>query len=61
MKPIRRILHPSDFSPASRSAYARAVDMSKRGSAELLLMHVLPPVPPLFDQWLNEAGKPPDS
>ena len=42
MKPIRLILHPSDFSPASRPAYARAVDMAKSGNAELLV-HVLAP------------------
>jgi nucleotide-binding universal stress UspA family protein len=48
MKPIRLILHPSDFSRASRPAYARAVDMATSGKAELLLAHVLPPVAPLF-------------
>jgi len=46
-KRIRRILHPSDFSPASRAAFARAVDVAKRHAAELLLMHVLAPVPAL--------------
>lgn len=50
MKPIRLILHPSDFSLASRPVYARAVDMAKKGKAELLLVHVLAPVPPLFGE-----------
>jgi universal stress protein A len=44
---IRRILHPSDFSPASRAAFSRAVDVAKRHAAELLVMHVLAPVPVL--------------
>jgi nucleotide-binding universal stress UspA family protein len=48
MKRIRRILHASDFSPASRPAFARAVAMAKGGGAELLLLHVLAPVAPLF-------------
>jgi universal stress protein A len=55
MKPIRRILHPSDFSPASQSAYARAVDMAKSGKAELLLVHVLAPVAPLFGEGYVSA------
>ena len=46
-KRIRRILHPSDFSPASRAAFLRAVDVAKRRAAELLFMHVLAPVPVL--------------
>lgn len=47
---IRRILHPSDFSPASRAAFARAVDMAKESAAELVLVHVLPLMPPLVSQ-----------
>ena len=44
MKRFRRILHPSDFSPASGPAFARALDMAKLNRAELLLVHVLTPV-----------------
>ena len=44
MKRIRRILHPTDFSPASRAAFARAVDMAKANRAELVVAHVLPPI-----------------
>jgi nucleotide-binding universal stress UspA family protein len=50
MKRIRRILHASDFSPASRPAFARAVDMAKRVGAELLVVHVLAPVVPLIGE-----------
>jgi nucleotide-binding universal stress UspA family protein len=44
MDRIRRVLHPTDFSPASRAAFARAVDMARENRAELLLVHVLSPV-----------------
>jgi nucleotide-binding universal stress UspA family protein len=37
----RRILHPSDFSSASRAAFARAVAMAKAERAQLLLVHVM--------------------
>src|SRR6266542_1100462 len=43
----RRILHPSDFSTASRAAFARAVADAHADRAELLLVHVLPAVMPL--------------
>ena len=46
MSRLRRILHPTDFSPASRAAFKRAVTMAKADRAQLLLVHVLaPPVP----------------
>jgi nucleotide-binding universal stress UspA family protein len=45
---IRRVLHASDFSPASRAAFTRAVDMAKDNRAELLLVHVLTPVMPIM-------------
>lgn len=44
MSRIRRILHPSDFSRASRAAFAHALDMAKSNRAELVVVHVLPPV-----------------
>lgn len=40
----RRILHPSDFSRASRAACAKAVELAKSNRAELLLVHVLGPI-----------------
>jgi len=42
---MRRILHPTDFSPASRGAFTRAVKLAKTDRAELLIAHVLAPVP----------------
>jgi nucleotide-binding universal stress UspA family protein len=47
MLKARRILHPSDFSTASRAAFARAVADARADRAELLLVHVLPAVMPL--------------
>ncbi|MBI3001277.1 MAG: universal stress protein [Deltaproteobacteria bacterium] len=46
---IRRILHPTDFSPASVNALALAVKLAKQHQAELLLVHVLPPPTPIYD------------
>jgi len=43
MTRLRRILHPSDFSPASSGAYRQAVALAKANRAELLLVHVLAP------------------
>ena len=46
MSRVRRILHPTDFSPASRAAFKRAAEMAKADRAQLLLVHVLaPPLP----------------
>ncbi|HVQ76947.1 MAG TPA: universal stress protein [Candidatus Binatia bacterium] len=44
MTRVRRILHPSDFSRASRAAFDRAVQMAKTDRAELLIVHVLTPI-----------------
>jgi universal stress protein A len=42
----RRIVHPTDFSPASEPAFARALEIAGREGAELLLVHVLEPISP---------------
>ena len=47
MSRIRRILHPTDFSRASRAAFAKAVDLAKMNKAELLVVHVLAPTVPM--------------
>jgi nucleotide-binding universal stress UspA family protein len=44
---IRRILHPSDFSPASRAAFAKAVVLARANRAELIVAHVLVPALPM--------------
>lgn len=43
----RRIMHPSDFSSASRAAFAKAVEMAKANRAELTIVNVLSPVMPV--------------
>ena len=43
----RRILHPSDFSPASDAAFKTAIEMAKAGRGELLVVHVVNPIVPI--------------
>jgi nucleotide-binding universal stress UspA family protein len=38
------ILHPTDFSPASRGAFRQAVGLTRSRAGELLILHVLPPI-----------------
>ena len=38
---IRRILHPSDFSPASRPALRQAIQLAKAVRGHLVIVHVL--------------------
>ena len=42
MPAFRRVLHPSDFSSASRPAFRKAVDLAKSLRGDLVLVHVLP-------------------
>ena len=55
---MRRILLASDFSKASRRAYATALQTAKRNRATLTILHVMAPVVPVtpdvyvaFDAW----------
>lgn len=50
MSRSRLILHPSDFSPASRPALAQAIAAAKAQRAQLLVVHVLAPSIPI---WLT--------
>jgi nucleotide-binding universal stress UspA family protein len=43
MAAFRTILHPTDFSPASRAAFTRAVALTKENRATLIVAHVLVP------------------
>ncbi len=47
MKPIRNILVATDFSPASRPAFRRAVEMASENGAALWIAHVAAPPTPL--------------
>ncbi len=44
---IRRVLFPSDFSKASRAAFAKAVETAKLNRAQLTILHVISPVIPM--------------
>jgi nucleotide-binding universal stress UspA family protein len=50
---MRRILHPTDFSPASRGAFTKAVKLAKADRAELVIAHVLAPVMPAVDGYMT--------
>jgi nucleotide-binding universal stress UspA family protein len=43
MFPIRKILHPTDFSELSRAAFELACSLARDHSAELFICHVAPP------------------
>lgn len=45
---MKRILHPSDFSRASRSAFKKAIELARATRASLDLLHVMAPVAPIL-------------
>lgn len=47
MKDFKRILHATDFSPASRRAFSEALALAKENEAELVIVHVLNPASPM--------------
>ena len=54
MARVRRVLFASDFSKASRKAFATAIAMSKANRASLTILHVLSPFMPIVpEQFLN--------
>jgi nucleotide-binding universal stress UspA family protein len=52
MRAVRRIVHPSDFSPASRPAFRKAVELARTYRAQLLVVHVLPMLPVIPDAYV---------
>jgi nucleotide-binding universal stress UspA family protein len=50
---MSRILHPTDFSPASRAAFAKAVQLAKKDRSELVIAHVLPAALPAVDGYVS--------
>jgi nucleotide-binding universal stress UspA family protein len=52
MARMRRIVHPTDFSPASAPAFRKALELAKDNGARLLLVHVLPSLPMLPDAYI---------
>jgi universal stress protein A len=49
MAKVRTVMVASDFSPASRAAFARAVELAKANRARLLVMHALTLVSAMLD------------
>jgi universal stress protein A len=45
MLPFKKILCPTDFSEASHRALAAANELALRFAAELIVVHVVPPIP----------------
>jgi hypothetical protein len=43
MRPIRKILVPTDFSPEAREAFRNAVVLAKATGAGVVVYHVTPP------------------
>ena len=56
-RPLRRILHATDFSAASRPAFRMALGLARSARATLLLLHVLTPPSP----FAPPGGKIPSS
>jgi universal stress protein A len=50
---MKKILHPSDFSKASRAAFKKAIEMAKTMRATVHLLHVMAPVPILGDGYIS--------
>jgi nucleotide-binding universal stress UspA family protein len=56
MKRIRRIVHATDFSPASGGAFRTAVNLAKSFKARLLLVHAIAtPIPVAPEVYLDAA------
>jgi nucleotide-binding universal stress UspA family protein len=57
---MKTILHPTDFSAASRPALKKAIELAKKDRAALTLLHVMAPMipagnlyisPRTYDEW----------
>jgi nucleotide-binding universal stress UspA family protein len=52
MARLRRIVHPTDFSPASGPAFKKAVVLATDNNAALSIVHVLPALPLVGDAYM---------
>jgi universal stress protein A len=55
MLPVKRILVPTDFSEPAQEAFRAAVELAQHFSAQLLLVHVVPPVPVPYQPLISPA------
>jgi nucleotide-binding universal stress UspA family protein len=56
MARIRRLVHPTDFSPASGPAFRKALELAKQNGATLLIVHVLPTLPMVADAYMAASA-----
>ena len=56
MARIRRLVHPTDFSPASGPALRKALELAKQNRATLLIVHVLPTLPMVADAYMAASA-----
>ena len=50
---IKKILYATDLSKNSVYAYRYAMDMAKRYDAEIVVLHVIEPIPPQVRHYIN--------
>jgi universal stress protein A len=55
MLPLKRILVPTDFSEPAKQAFQTAVELAQHFSAQLLLAHVVPPIPVPYQPFISPA------
>jgi nucleotide-binding universal stress UspA family protein len=56
MARVRRIVHPTDFSPASAAAFRKAIELAKENRASLSIVHVLPTLPMVTDAYMAASA-----
>jgi nucleotide-binding universal stress UspA family protein len=56
MARIRRLVHPTDFSPASGPAFRKALELAKQNGATVLIVHVLPTLPMVADAYMAASA-----
>jgi nucleotide-binding universal stress UspA family protein len=55
MLPVKKILCPTDFSEPAQEAFNTAVELAQHFSAQLLLVHVVPPMPVPYQPMISPA------
>jgi nucleotide-binding universal stress UspA family protein len=61
MFPAKTILHPTDFSEHSESAFEIACALARDYDAKLLLLHVRPPAPIVYGELVPMPPEPPEA
>jgi nucleotide-binding universal stress UspA family protein len=55
MLPLKRILVPTDFSEPAQEAFKTAVELAQHFSAQLLMAHIVPPIPVPYQPMVSPA------